>query len=172
MIVTERLLIRSVQIDDWKSIQMLWVDQAKSIYAPYIKPKALDNQSVFQEIVRWVDFTDNDEHHYFVVCCDKTVMGYVALHRRKYGFEIGYGFHSGYQGKGYAKESVSAILDFMKAQGIARIVAQTALKNMPSIKLLLSLGFKQIGTKKISFYKDAEGKNIVFDDGIFELQIY
>ena len=171
MIVTERLTIRSVRVNDWKEIQAIWTDQAKSIYAPYIKPKALDNQSVFLEISRWAGFSDDDEHHYHVICCDKNIIGYVACHRREVGFEIGYCFHSCYHGKGYARESISALLNSMKAQGISRVVAQTALKNTPSIKLLLSLGFNQIGTEKVSFCQDAEGKKIYFDDGIFELQI-
>ena len=170
MIVTERLSIRTIQADDWKVIQVIWADQAKSIYAPYIKPKVLDDQSVCQEIARWAGFADCDKNHYFAVCCDKAVIGYVAIHRREIGFEIGYGFHSDHQGKGYAKESISALLHFLKDQGVSRIMAQTALKNTPSVKLLLSLGFIQTGTKTVSFFQDTEGNDIVFEDGIFEIR--
>ena len=51
-----------------------------------------------------------------------------------------------------------------------RITAGTAIKNISSVKLLKSLGFTQIGTEKVSFHKDENGKDIVFDGGIFELK--
>ena len=170
MITTERLTIRTVTAEDWKAIQAIWLDQAKSPYACYIAPKPLDDQAVFKEIEKWAGFTGNDPHRYFVICCDETVIGYVALHQRKGSVEIGYGFHSGHQGKGYARESISALLDLLKEHGISRIIAQTALKNTPSVKLLRSLGFEQIKTKKVSFYQNTDGENIVFDDGVFALQ--
>ena len=48
------------------------------------------------------------------------------------------------------------------------MVSGTALDNVPSVRLLLSLGFRQTGTEKVSFYKDKDGKAIFFDGGIFE----
>lgn len=102
------------------------------------------------------------------MCLQDSVIGYIALNQRQESYEIGYCFHSDYHGNGYAKESISALLE-MIAQGVSRIVAGTALKNIPSVKLLLSLGFKQVGTEEQSFYQDAEGKAIVFEGGIYEL---
>ncbi len=98
-----------------------------------------------------------------------SVIGYIALNQRQESYEIGYCFHSDYHGNGYAKESIYALLEMMRAQGVSRIVAGTALKNMPSIKLLLSLGFKQVGSEDQSFYQDADGKTVVFESGIYEL---
>ena len=43
--------------------------------------------------------------------------------------------------------------------------------NTPSVALLKSLGFELIETEKVSFYKDADGNDIVFDGGIFELMV-
>lgn len=31
--------------------------------------------------------------------------------------------------------------------------------------------FRQIGIEEVSFYKDSEGKDIIFDGGIFELNM-
>ena len=84
------------------------------------------------------------------------------------GYEIGYGFLNKAHGKGYARESVTAIIDYMKSMGVKRIVAGTALKNLPSVRLLESLEFKLKGTEQISFYKDSEGKDIYFEGGVFE----
>ena len=68
-----------------------------------------------------------------------------------------------------AKESHVALIDYMREFGIKRPTAGTALNNTPSVALLKSLGFELIETEKVSFYKDADGKDIVFDGGVFEL---
>ena len=169
MIKTDRLSIRRVRADDWIAIQAIWADAAKSIYAQYDKPSDLDDQSVSRRIAKWASFADNDEHIFLAVCLQEMVIGYVALNTRETGYEIGYCFHSDYHGKGYARESISAILDMMKDRGTISITAGTALNNTPSVRLLSSLGFRQIGTEKVSFYKDDDGNDIIFEGGIYEL---
>ena len=171
MITTERLTIRRICADDWKAIQKVWIDFADSEYAQYDRPNDTDDLSVSRRIAKWASFSDSGEHLFFAVCLEDTVIGYIAFNQRKDGYETGYCFHSDYHGKGYARESFSVLLDLMKAKGVSRISAGTALKNTPSVKLLTSLGFRQIGTEQVSFYKDAEGNDIVFEGGVFELQL-
>lgn len=43
------------------------------------------------------------------------------------------------------------------------------MNNLSSVKLLTSLGFEKIGEEKVSFYKDSDGNDIVFEGGIFAL---
>ncbi len=169
MIKTKRLSIRQVHADDWKAIQAIWADAAKSIYAQYDKPNDLDDQSVSRRIARWASFADSDEHIFLAVCLQDVVIGYVAFNKRENGYEIGYCFHSNYHGKGYARESISSMLDVMKDKGAVNITAGTALNNTPSVRLLASLGFRQTGTEKVSFYKDADGNDITFEGGNYEL---
>ena len=59
----------------------------------------------------------------------------------------------------------------MRELGIKRLTAGTAINNAPSVMLLKSLGFELIETEKVSFYKDADGNDIVFDGGLFELNL-
>ena len=169
MIKTERLSIRRVCADDWKAIQAIWVDASKSVYAKYDKPNELDDPHVFQRIARWDSFRDSDEHIFFAVCLASNIIGYVTFHRKEKAYEIGYCFHSDYHRKGYAKESISALLDIIKAKRVSRVEAGTALNNLPSVKLLIALGFAQIGTEPVSFYQDAKGNGIVFEGGVFAL---
>ena len=98
------------------------------------------------------------------------MIGYIAFNIRENGYEIGYCFHSAYHGKGYAKESMLTLFNYLRTLGITKFSAGTALNNTPSVKLLTSLGFKLIEQEKVSFYKDAEGNDIVFDGGIFEME--
>ena len=169
MIKTKRLFIRRVCADDWKAIQEIWADAAKSAYAQYDRPNDLDDESVSRGIAKWASFADSNDHIFSAVCLQDSVIGYVALNRRKDRYEIGYCFHSDFQGKGYARESISALLELMKMKGVSCIVAGTALKNTPSVHLLLSLGFRQSGTEKQSFYQDVKGDAIFFEGGLYEL---
>ena len=171
MIKTKRLSIRRVCAYDWKSIQRIWADQASSAYAQYDKPSALDDLSVSRRIARWACFTGSSDHIFYAVCLEDTMVGYVSFNRCETGYEIGYCFHSDYHGKDYARESISALLDVMKEKGAHMIEAGTALNNTPSVKLLMALGFRQIGTEKVSFYKDAEDNDIIFDGGIYEKEL-
>lgn len=45
------------------------------------------------------------------------MIGYIVLHHRKNGYEIGYSFHPSYQKKGYARESISKVLKEMREKG-------------------------------------------------------
>ena len=168
IIKTDRLTIRHIVADDWKSIKDIWVDFNTSALSQYDKPHITDDEDVRARIAKWAGANSGTEHMFFAVCLGDTVIGYIAFNIRENGYEIGYCFHSAYHGKGYAKESHLALFDYLRPLGITKFSAGTALNNSPSVKLLTSLGFKLVGQEKVSFYKDADGNDIVFDGGIFE----
>ena len=168
---TDRLTIRHIVPEDWKSIKEIWVDFNSSALSQYDMPHSTDDEEVQQRIARWAGANSGTEHMFFAICLDDTVIGYTAFNIREDGYEIGYCFHSAYHGKGYAKESHLALIDYMRELGIKRLTAGTALNNTPSVALLNTLGFELSETEKVSFYKDAEGNAIVFDGGVFELML-
>ena len=171
LLKTERLNIRHVVADDWKRIRDIWVDFNSSEYAQYDTPHITENANVQARIAKWAAANSGTEHMFFAICLGDTVIGYSAFNIRENGHEIGYCFHSAYHGKGYAKESHVALIDYVRELGIKRLAAGTALNNTPSVALLTSLGFELIETEKVSFYKDADGNDIVFDGGVFELNL-
>lgn len=171
VIKTERLTIRRIVADDWKSIRDIWVDFNTSTFSQYDIPHITDDEDVRTRIAKWAAANNGNEHMFFAICLGDTVIGYSAFNIRENGYEIGYCFHSAYHGKGYAKESHKALIDHMRELGIKRLTAGTAINNKPSVLLLKSLGFELIETEKVSFYKDADGNDIVFDGGIFELML-
>lgn len=169
-ITTKRLLIRPIAAEDWQAVGAIWAALAPLPMAQYDKPFNLDPDNVRARIARWADFTRRGtEHMFFAVCLDDAVIGYAAFNQRERGHEIGYSFHPAYHRRGYAKEALSALLARLQEQGFTHFSAGTALNNTPSVKLLTALGFKLVGTEKVSFYKDEQGRDIVFDGGIFEL---
>ena len=166
-IQTKRLTIRSIAAEDWRSIQKIWLDFQSSAFAQYDIPHSTDEEIVRAKIAKWAAVSSTD-HLFFAVCLNDTVIGYSAFHKRENAYELGYCFHSAYHGKGYAKESHLALFDFLRTLGITRLTAGTALNNTPSVALLHSLGFSLIGMEKVSFYKNSDGQDIIFDGGIFE----
>jgi len=165
---TERLTIRRITSDDWKSVKEIWADFNTSALSQYDTPHNTDDADVQRRIAKWAAFNGSTEHMFFAVCLDDTVIGYIAFNIRENGHEIGYCFHSAYHGKGYAKESHLALFDYVRALGIRRLTAGTAINNTPSVALLKSLGFELIETEVVSYYKDADGNDIVFDGGAVE----
>lgn len=169
-IATERLLIRPIEATDWPAVRDIWAALAPLPMAQYDKPFNLDADNVHARIARWAAFTAaGTEHMFFVVCLHGIVIGYVSFNQRENGHEIGYSFHPAHHSKGYAKEALAALLARLRERGFTHFSAGTALNNTPSVRLLTSLGFRLTGTEKVSFYKDAEGNDIVFEGGIFEL---
>jgi len=180
-ILTDRLLIRPIEAADWPAVRDIWAALAPLPMAQYDKPFDTRPESVQPRIARWAEYTAmGTAHMFFAVCLQshsgrqsvenqpKTV-GYVAFNQRDDGHEIGYSFHPAYHGNGYAREALSALLSHLQARSFTRFSAGTALNNTPSVRLLTALGFRLVGTEQVSFYKDAQGRDIVFEGGIFEL---
>lgn len=165
---TERLIIRCIQPEDWKAVQSIWQDFAQSSFARYDVPHDTADEAVRTRIARWAGFSGSTEHLFFAVCLEHRLIGYIAFNQRENGHEIGYCFHSDAHGKGYAKESHLVLFDYLREIGITRFLVRTALANTPSVRLLASLGFHQTGTEQVSFSKDENGKEFIFEGGIFE----
>ncbi len=169
---TDRLLIRPIEAADWPAVREIWAALAPLAMAQYDKPHNIDPANVAARIARWADFTQRGtEHMFFAICLENAVIGYFAFNQRESGHEIGYSFHPAHHGKGYAKEALAALLTHLRERGFTHFSAGTALNNTPSVRLLTGLGFQLVGTEQVSFYKDADGQDIVFEGGIFELEL-
>ncbi len=168
---TARLSIRPIAESDWQSIKAIWEDMNSGPFARYDRPHSTDSADVRSRIAKWAEANRGTEHIFFAVCLYDAIIAYVAFNIRSEGYELGYCFHSAYHRKGYARESLSALMEYMKALGVSKLTAGTALDNKPSVRLLTSLGFILTGHEKVSFYKDSDGNDIVFDGGIFEARL-
>ncbi len=97
------------------------------------------------------------------------LIGDLALHAldaAEPSFEIGYTIAKRFQGQGYAKEAASALIEYlMREVGSKRFIATPDRRNLPSIRLLQSLGFTQRPEK--SWDEFFKGENVTVD--FFEL---
>ena len=171
LLKTERLIIRHIEPNDWKSIKEIWMDFNNSPFSQYDMPHNTDDEDVKNRILKWANASSGFEHIFFAVCFNDVVIGFFSLNIRENSHELGYCFHSEYQGKGYAKESLKALIEYLPEIGITKLTAGTAINNLPSVSLLKSLGFIMKETENVSFYKDKRGNDVVFEGGNFELKI-
>jgi RimJ/RimL family protein N-acetyltransferase len=84
---------------------------------------------------------------------------------------LGYVFNKKYWNQGYAKEAIKPIINLAFKHSIHRIEAKCDPLNIPSWKLLESLGFTQIAHLKRNtfFWKDEEGNPIWKDTFVYAL---
>ena len=168
---TNRLFIRFVNQSDWKSLIEIWDDFNQSEYAKYDVPHTETEAEVRDKATRWEEVSPGMEHVFFAVLLETKMIGYADFHKTSDGYECGYCFHSKYNGKGYAKESIEALIRYLSNGRKMRITAGTALENAPSVRLLKSLGFEKIKEEQVSFYKDVNGNDIYLKGGIFALDV-
>ena len=169
---TERLTLRPIQPQDAPGMVRVWADFNTSGYACYDSPHSANLSVVEKQVERWAAFTlAGEDHLFFAVCEGNELAGFMAFNRRCGGYEISYAFRKEYQGKGYAREALTALADFFKKRGCGRLYAGTGLKNTPSVRLLENTGFTLTETEKVSFYKDENGNDLIFDGGVFELKL-
>ena len=144
---------------------MQWIanDFAKSPYAVYDMPLPTEQQEIKELTQKFAE-----SQMFFAVMHDNIMIGYICFHEERGEYDLGFCFHSNYHGKGYAYESCAALIEHIaRERCVQTFTAGTALKNMPSCKLLDKLGFVLKGTQMLSFHKDGNGNDISFEGGVF-----
>jgi RimJ/RimL family protein N-acetyltransferase len=72
--------------------------------------------------------------------------------------EIGYTVFTAFRGRGYAKEAARALVEWAFAQGEREVYASVSPENAPSLAVVRSLGFTQVGTQE----DEVDGLELVF----------
>ena len=148
-IITQRLLIRLFEFDDWRMLQKIAMEFQASEYRYYDREIPTQTDKI-QSIARYCAYCG----HWFSVELDGEMIGYICLSGEDDSLELGYGFHSSAHGKGYASESITALLELLESIGAAaQFTAGTALDNAPSVRLLKRLGFEQVREEEVCFYE-------------------
>jgi len=160
-IVTRRLLVRTLEFDDWPALKRIARDFQASQYRYFDREMPVDDAGA-QSAARYAASTGM----WFSVCLGGEMIGYVCFHEENGAMDVGYGFHSSAHGFGYAFESISALLELLASVGVRRFSAGTALANAPSVRLLERLGFCLTGTEEVCFW---EGHP--FTGGMFTLEV-
>jgi len=143
---TDRLAIRNFSPDDWQQLQELAVAYRASEAAQYEEPWPTSTEEV-KGMAGW--FAGGDD--YLAVCLRETgtLIGLVAINRRDDAegkvHNLGYVFHPGYHGQGYATEACRAAMAYLFDElATDGILTGTHPDNEPSVRLLERLGLKQV----------------------------
>jgi ribosomal-protein-alanine N-acetyltransferase len=72
--------------------------------------------------------------------------------------EIGYTVFEPYRRRGYAKEAARALVDWALAQGEREVYASVSPNNVPSLAVIRSLSFEQVGVQE----DEIDGTELVF----------
>jgi RimJ/RimL family protein N-acetyltransferase len=72
--------------------------------------------------------------------------------------EIGYTVFTRYRGQGYAKEAAAALVEWAFSQGESEVYASVAPENAPSLAVVRSSGFIEIGTQ----IDEVDGLEVLF----------
>ncbi len=146
---TERLVLRAFRPQDVDAVLGWQADPEAVRYVPY-GPR--DRDQVVEALERETGSTGLREEGDLLELAveradDGTLIGDVLLVLRSVEhetLEIGYLFATAQQGRGYATESVRALVDLaFSALGARRLVARVDARNTPSRALLERLGFRQ-----------------------------
>jgi RimJ/RimL family protein N-acetyltransferase len=143
---TERLTVRNFRPDDWQQLQEVIAAYQASDEARFEPPWPTSDDDV-KGIAAW--FSSGDA--YLAVCLKpiEQIIGLVAIDPREgqeRAHNLGYVFHPGHGGHGYATEACRAAIAYVfGALGADRILTGTNPENVRSVNLLERLGLHAIG---------------------------
>ena len=161
---TKRLILRRYLKEDLEDLYEYLSDIKVVEYEPY-KPMS---RGEVESNLEWRISTD--EMIAVELKSNGKMIGNVYLGKRDFdSLEIGYVFNQEYWGKGYAKESCTALVEQAFSNGIHRIFAECDSRNKNSWKLLESIGFIREAHLKenVYFWKDNNGRPIWKDTFIY-----
>lgn len=142
LIITERLLLRPLCIEDLETVHLYASDREITRYMMNLPNDTIEESQRFIEdaVNEWSKNTP--EYYEFAVVLDGYQIGGVCLYLtedRKQG-ELGWILNPEYHGKGYAKEAASAVIHFAERLGLEAVFARCDIRNTPSEMLMRSLG--------------------------------
>ncbi len=157
VIETERLILRKPVPEDIPAWFKMRSNEENMRYIGRKPATAIEEVKALYDLV--VQDIEANKHIGWVVAEKSNASGFVGMigfHRIKpehHRAEVGYMIEKEYQGKGYGKEAVKAIIEYaFKEMNIHSIEADIDKDNIASERLLLSIGFVKEGYFKESFY--------------------
>ena len=154
---TERLLLRPAQKSDLAAIHaILSLPEATTYWSTPPHETIGESEAWLDSMLAIEDGKGED----FIVERDGEVIG-------KAGFcefpEIGFILHPDHWGKGYAREALEPVLERAFAvHGLEIVEADVDPENIPSLRLLEKVGFRETGREKNTMQIGGEWKDSVY----------
>lgn len=155
MIQTNRLVLRGFVPEDWDALWEYLSQEETVRFEPY---EVFSQEEAKREAAARAENPD-----FWAVCLQSTgrLIGNLYLSPGEFDcWELGYVFHSGFLGQGYATEAARALVDdAFQNRGAHRVTALCDPLNRASWKLLERLSLRREGTllQNVWFCRDEKG---------------
>ena len=160
-IFTERLILRSISLNDSDSILKYRADIHVNKYQGWI-PKNIEDVYDFIENRVVSEINRVNTWHQLVIIHQESnkIIGDIGIHfmdNENKQVEIGFTLDKDYQGMGFASESVKEVLAYLfKKLNKHRVIASVDPRNIKSINLLERIGFRKEAHFIKSIFMDGE----------------
>ncbi len=145
-IITPRLSIRELQIEDAEDYHSIFGDKEIAKYDDYELTTLDEAKGIISEYIQIYDKSPV-EIEYGVELTDLAeVIGIINLNREDDKLYIGFHFKKSFHGKGFAFEALEAVINHLKTHLFAKVDPE----NERSVALLNKLGFQFESTGKIA----------------------
>ena len=167
MIVGSRVRLRPIQDQDWPIIRA-WGQSRDGLWGPFQRFQ-MDHVPLLEQAYRQTGMLKRESGMLLIETLKRpTVIGFVRYTLIPFPDgdlpqpEIGFGLPDrSAQGKGYAREAVKLLVDYLFAGYPAeRITAFTDEDNLPSQRLMEAVGFGREGTLRRSMFRDGQWHDI------------
>ena len=173
-IKTKRLLIRNFTKDDYNDLYEYLSDKETYRFEP--------GEPITIEIAKILCNDRSKNNDFLAVQLRNKIIGHIYFGQVKpkklMTWETGFIFNRKYQGKGYATESLKAVIQYgFQNLNIHKIIAHCSPKNISSWKLLERVKMKREGKMRESIYfNNGENGNPIWLDtyeyGLLEKDLY
>lgn len=137
---TERLRLRPARPDDLEPLHAILSDPRAMTYWSSPPHGNIDQTRDWLSSMIAIDAAEGED---FIVEHDGKLVGKAGLWRFP---EIGFILHPDFWGRGFAREALALVLDrAFGVHGLPKVEADVDPRNAASLKLLESLGFREIG---------------------------
>jgi ribosomal-protein-alanine N-acetyltransferase len=154
---TERLRLRPASEADLEPLHSILGDRAAMAY--WSTPPHRDIEQTREWLAAMIAIASGEGED-FVVELDDRVIGKVGLFRFP---EIGFIFHPGVWGRGFATEALRAVLDRTFAvHRLPAVEADVDPRNQPCLKLLDRLGFIEVGRARRTWFVEEQWCDSVY----------
>lgn len=164
---TEQLILRRYRPEDAEQLY-LYLGSDPDMYKysgwnPYATPEMAQ-----ETVSRFIDSYDDEHAYSWVMDVEDVVVGTIGAYDYEDGhIEVGFSVVRGWQGRGFATEALTKILEYLtENEGISCVTAWCAAENEGSKRVLEKSGMHLVNTEK-------DGLSVgdrVYDKLIFEYQ--
>jgi len=167
MIKGERVLLRPIKGDDWQILEA-WGQNRAALWGPFQRFQ-LDHLPLLHEAFQQTGLLKRESGFLLIETIEHgDVIGFVRYSMLPIPDsdlpypEVGFGVPDiDAQGKGYAKEGLSLLVDYLFAgYPVERIGAFTDVENIPAQRVMESIGFQREGVMRKAMFRDGKWRDI------------